>query len=329
MSARRSVPLSRRAILSAALSSTALWAGGCQFGRKPKDPLRVVLTPWVGNAPLYIAKERGLFGDVELRIASFGTDFDSWRALADGRADFMTSALFDVLRGVDMGVDLKIAAVVDFSNGADGIVAREGIATVKDLVGKRVGVDVGSLTHFVLVRALDRNGVTPKDVIISNMRMEEAFLALEQGRIDAAPLWEPYLTKAQAAGRQTIFTSRELPGEILDVLSTRRDVAIEHPERTAQLIEGWQRGLQFLKERPDEALPLAARYLSLTVDELKEALGKVYLVDSAESGRLFDRGQVPSIWKTHEITSAFLVENRIVTHSPAAADSFFAPGVIR
>lgn len=189
---------SRRALLSSALSCAALGGAGCGFGRRPKPPFRLVVTPWVGNAPFYVAKERRFFGEIDLRIASFGTDFDAWRALSDDRADFTTGTMIDILRGCDVGVDLQVPAVTDFSSGADGIVAAPGIQAVADLAGRRVGVEVGTLTHFVLIRALEHAGLTEDRVTVSNMSMDEAMVQLDAGKIDAAPFWEPYLGKAAA-----------------------------------------------------------------------------------------------------------------------------------
>lgn len=319
----------RRALLSTGLSSAALWSFGCGFGRRPAPPLRMVVTPWVGNTPFYIAKERGLFGDTDLRIASFGTDFDAWRALADGRADFTTGTLIDILRGTDIGVDLRIPAVVDFSNGADGIVARAGITRIADLAGARVGVEVGTLTHFMLIRALERDGLTEADVKLSNLSMEEALRAFDDGKIDAAAFWEPFLGKAATAGRSTIFTSREIPGEILDVLAVRADVFRDHPEHVALLLAGWERGLAFLRRDPAEGARLAVKYLGMTTAELHEALKGIHLVDGAESGRLFERSRAPSIWTTHESATAFMQKHDILTRPPGAAETLFAPSVAR
>lgn len=319
----------RRALLSTGLSSAALWTFGCGFGRRPAPPLRIVVTPWVGNTPLYIAKERGLFGDTELRIASFGTDFDAWRALADGRADFTAGTLIDILRGLDIGVDLRIPAVIDFSNGADGIVARAGISRIAELSGARVAVEVGTLTHFMLIRALERGGLTEADVKVVNLSMEEALRALDDGKIDAAAFWEPFLGKAATGGRSTIFTSREIPGEILDVLAVRADILTDHPEHVALLLAGWERGLAFLRQDPDEGARLAVKYLGMTAAELRDALKGIHLVDLAESDRLFERSRAPSVWTTHESATVFARKHDVLTHPPEPAERLFEPGVAR
>lgn len=325
---RGSPMLSRRALLSAALSSAALGASGCSFGRRPKPPFRLVLTPWVGNAPFYIAKERRFFGEIDLRIASFDTDFDARRALADDRADFTLGTMIDTLRGCDVGVDLQIPAVTDFSSGADGIVASAGIARVEDLAGKRVGVEIGTLTHFVLLRALERVGLTEDQVLVSNMGMDDAMMAMDAGKIDAAAFWEPYLGKAASApGRRTIFTSREIPGEIVDVIAVQSHFAAERPELVGLLLLGWERGLRFLRESPAEASPLAARYLGMSVPELANALSGITLVGGEESRKMFDPASTPSVWKAYDNVVRFAEKHKILTRPAKPPEILFAPGV--
>ena len=289
----------------------------------------MVVTPWVGNTPLYIAKERGLFGESELRIASFGTDFDAWRALGDGRADFTTGTLIDILRGSDIGVGLKVVAAVDFSNGADGIVAREGIDDLADLAGTRVAVEVGTLTHFMLIRALERTGLGEDDVKIVNLSMEEALRAFEADEIDAAAFWEPFLGKAATGGRRTIFTSREIPGEILDVLAVREGFLAEHREQVEALLDGWERGLRLLQEQPEEGARLAARYLGMSPGELEDALDGIQLVSLVDNIRLFDRATPGSIWETHESATAFMRKHDILMRAPRPAEALFEPGLVR
>lgn len=317
---------SRRAFLARAAATAATWSLGCNFARRPPRPLRLVVTPWIGNAPLYIAKERRFFGGSDLRIASFGTDFDAWRALADARADFTTGTILDVLRGTDIGVGLKIVAVTDFSNGADGIVSRPSIRTIRDLAGARVAVEIGTLTHFLLIRALERTGLTGDDVKLSNLSTEEAVIALEEERIDAAPLWEPFLSKAIAKGGHLLFTSAEIPGEILDVVAVRSSFLSEEPQYVQLLVNGWEKGLSLLRTNPDEGARLASPYLGTDAKSFHEALKGIHLVDARENQELFDRSRSPSVWTAFANAVAFVQRQGGLTHAPPSAETLFVSG---
>ena len=64
--------------------------------------------------------------------------------------------------------------VADYSNGADGLVARRGIGGLRELRGKRVGAEIGSISHYVLLRALDSTGMSESDLTILNQTVEES-----------------------------------------------------------------------------------------------------------------------------------------------------------
>jgi NitT/TauT family transport system substrate-binding protein len=59
----------------------------------------------------------------------------------------------------------------DKSFGADGMVVKPGIASIKDLKGKKVAAGApGTTTFFTLAWMLKKNGLTIKDVEVVNLR---------------------------------------------------------------------------------------------------------------------------------------------------------------
>ena len=64
----------------------------------------------------------------------------------------------------DSRVMPRIYQQVDWSNGGDGIVAREAIKTVSDLRGKKVVLAQNSPSHYFLLNMLVSGGVQPSEV---------------------------------------------------------------------------------------------------------------------------------------------------------------------
>ncbi|HEV7559588.1 MAG TPA: ABC transporter substrate-binding protein, partial [Kofleriaceae bacterium] len=60
----------------------------------------------------------------------------------------------------------RVFQQIDWSNGGDGIVAREGIKNVADLRGKKVVLAQNSPSHYFLLNMLLNGGVQPTDVDI-------------------------------------------------------------------------------------------------------------------------------------------------------------------
>jgi NitT/TauT family transport system substrate-binding protein len=305
-----------------------LWLAACDLGTKYEPPLVLAATPWIGISPFYVARDRRLLGDTELRIAAMPTDYDSRRAMRDGRADLVQGTLSDILKAIDSGVDLQVILIVDSSNGADGIVARPGIDSLRDLKGCRIGVEIGALTHVVLRLALRHAELREEDVTLVNMSMGEARVALEQGRLDAAVFWEPLLSKVAVAPWRKVFTSAEVPGEIVDILAVRNHVLQSRPDALERLLRAWGEATHSVKQGSPDVLAMAAKPLGLSVEELQESLNGIELVDLQENIRLFDAANTPSAWRSYQTVAQFMVSHGMLEHPVRDPQTIFDPRLL-
>jgi sulfonate transport system substrate-binding protein len=71
------------------------------------------------------------------------------------------------------------------------------IQNVKDLKGKRVSVNKGGNVHYLLLRALEANGLKTSDVEVAYLPAADARPAFERGAIDAWVVWDPFLAHAE------------------------------------------------------------------------------------------------------------------------------------
>ncbi|WP_437334598.1 ABC transporter substrate-binding protein [Sorangium sp. So ce394] len=311
----------------ACLALLALLAAACS--EPAPAPLRVGLLVWVGYSPLYIAAEHKMNAPVEAEIITFSTGVDMERAFIDGKLDIVASTLFGALRLADQGIDLQTVMALDTSDGADGIVARDGIASMRDLKGKRVAADLATISHLVLIRALDRSGMSTSDVEIVNLTLEQTTDALRTGNVDAAVSWEPFLSQAVADGAKKIFSSAELPNEITDVLLMTREATARRGRDTVAFLRGWDRALEFWRARPTEALGLMARAQGMKVDEFESSMTGLSLLDLARNRQLFDRSAGgPSLWAAYDATAQAMNKARMLENTPAPAEARLNPGLV-
>ena len=86
---------------------------------------------------------KGLVQRAGLVVQLVDTDTDylaSVKDLAKGRFDVNDLVLFDLLDSVARGADLVRVINVDYSSGADKLIARPGIEQLADLKGKRIAL---------------------------------------------------------------------------------------------------------------------------------------------------------------------------------------------
>ena len=124
------------------------------------------------------------------------------------------------------------------------------LQSLGDLKGKRVALNKGSNVHFLLVQALAKAGLTPKDITPVYLAPADARAAFERGNVDAWAIWDPFLAAAQAATQaRTLADGTGLATNRQFYLASR-DLARTHPELiqavTQELVQtdAWAAGHQ-------------------------------------------------------------------------------------
>lgn len=289
--------------------------------------MRIMGAPWVGNSAIVAAREQKRFAPLDVRIIMLATDFDGWRAVVEKRADMFTGTIFDMIRAIDQGVDLRIVMALDFSAGADGVLAREGITKIEDLRGKRIAVERSTTTHFVLLRALERAGLGEADVVIENIATDAALEALDQGRVDAAALWDPFLSRGAKGGRKIIFTTAEIPGEIIDVLGVRADLLQDRSADVDTILRGTHAEVDAFALDRTQTIQTIAFINDMELQAATISYDSVHFVTTAENHALFDRAAgEKSIWKTYTLATNFLEKHKMLRRPVIAAEQVIDGG---
>lgn len=231
-------------------------------GEAPAPPVTVGMNPWVGYDPLVLARDRGLTDAQQVRVVELASASETLRHLRNGLLDAATLTLDETLRLVESGVPVRIVAVLDESTGGDAVLAAPRITSPAQLKDEFIAVEDSAVGALLLQRMLTQVGMTRADVKVTNIEVARHLEALQSGQAAAAVTYEPLAGAIEAAGFRRIFDSRELPGEVLDVLVVRVDVLERRPEAVDALLRGWYAGLDLFKSD----LPGAAESLSPGTD---------------------------------------------------------------
>ncbi|MGZ9053077.1 MAG: ABC transporter substrate-binding protein [Rhodoplanes sp.] len=223
---------------------------GC--GNNGKRTYRIGLGPWIGFGPLYLAKEKGYFKDagldVELVVLTGLAERNS--ALKAGKIDALAAPVDYFVLAAGNNLVATIVMAIDESAGGDGIVARKDIQTVADLRGRKVAFQRGLPSEFFLRALLLDAGMSIGDLQTLDMETAQAGAAFIAGQVDAAVVWEPWLTKAaQDGGGHVLASTREFPNLIVDVLAFNQDVVQKHPEDVQAIVGAILKAIDYMLKR--------------------------------------------------------------------------------
>jgi len=236
---------------------------------------------WVGYSGYYIALEKKLFekNGLEIEDKVFSNPGDTMPALIGGHLDLALSTLQNISYAkLSSGTDIKLIYMFDTSNGADAIVAKKEIKSVKDLKGKTVAATLGEVNHMLLITALKENGMSESDIKFVNMNADDAGGAFVSGNVDAAVTWEPWVTKAKQSGGHVVFDSSMVPDTILDAVSANSTTIQAKSTEVTSFLKAIDEGVTFLYKNPDEGAAIVAKALEVTKDDVLAMLktDKIY-----------------------------------------------------
>ncbi|MBP3961184.1 ABC transporter substrate-binding protein [Paenibacillus lignilyticus] len=262
------------------LSSCASNNGGGT--EKSGDPLKIGLNPFPTYFLWYVAQEKGYFEkhDVDVELEWFPSYSDGLSALNSGNVDANSQTLSDTLPPVGKGIKLQIPMIIDYSDGADGFVVDPSIKSFEDLKGMRIATELGTVDQFFMLTVLKQHGLTEKDINYFNMAIADAGSSFLAGKIDAAVIWEPFLSETLSSGKgKLLFSSKETPGLLMDAIAFRESIIKDRPEDVKNVMAAWFDAVSFLKDSPDEAIAIMAKHAEITPEEFKISLEGVKVYD--------------------------------------------------
>jgi NitT/TauT family transport system substrate-binding protein len=282
---------------------------GCMRG--PEPALRIGTNVWIGCEPLYLARELGRLDPTAVQLVEYPSASEVHRAYRNQAIDGMVISLDELLGLAADGLQPRIILVVDVSNGADVVVGRRGMRTMRDLKGKPVAVESSALGAFVLSRALALNGMQASDVNVVHLESNEQPSAFEKGQVDGAVTFDPYRAQFLRAGAKTLFDSTQIPGEIVDLLAVRATALQKQPKAVQALLTGWFGALDYMKSDPKDAARRMGIRQQTTGEEFLQALEGLRIPSREENLRMLG-GATPELAVTGRRLMALMVDARLL-----------------
>ncbi len=256
---------------------------------------RIGLGPWVGFGPFYLARDKGFFKEAginaELIVLTGLAERNS--ALKSGRIDALAAPVDYFVLSAGNRLETTIVMAIDESTGGDGIVTRKDVTKVEDLRGKRVAYQQGLPAEFFL-RALLQGKVKLNELQVTDLQTADAGAAFIAGKVDAAVVWEPWLTRAVEEGNGRVLAStKDYPDLIVDCLAFNKDIVARAPEDVQKIVNAVLRAIEYWKEHQDESNRIMAPYFELDAAKYAAILSGARFADLPRNKQYFGTGQKP------------------------------------
>ena len=248
-------------IFAAAAVLLAL-AGGA--GAAEKKDFKVCWSIYVGWMPWAYAAEKGIVDKwadkygISIEVVQINDYIESINQYTAGAFDGCVMTNMDALSiPAGGGLDSTALIIGDFSNGNDGLVVK-GDGDLTALKGKKINLVELSVSHYLLARALDSVDLSEREITVVNTSDADMVAAFKTDEVEAVVTWNPLLSEVAAEpGAKLLYTSADIPGEIIDMMVVNTEVLEANPDFGRALVGAWYETMSLMAK--DDAAGKEAR----------------------------------------------------------------------
>ncbi len=238
----------------------------------PLPQVRLLTTRTPFSGAVMLAQQRGWFREagVDVVLVDRPSGKDALADLVDGNGEYATASETPLMFAMLKSQPIRILSALTIGTDTVTLVARRdrGIESGEHLVGKRIGLALGTNSQYFLDTFLEYRGIKSDAVMRIPLRPEEMVPALVAGKVDAISAWTPY---NQQAMTQLGSNGQELRvGSVYRwswYLVARNEATARHTT-SEQLLTALIRASAALREDPVACANELAPSLGLTVEQL-------------------------------------------------------------
>lgn len=219
------------------------------------------------------------------------------------------------------GAKLSFVAQEAPSPAAQAIVVRADspIQSVAELKGRKVGFAKAAGVHYLLIAALDKAGLSFKDIEPAYLTPADGRAAFERGAIDAWVVWDPFLSAAQRQSKLRVLADGTGIASYQRYYLAGTPFANARPDVLRVLYAELQKAGLWVKQKPAEAAALLAPVWGLDTATVEQANARrSYAVRPVLAGSLAEQ---------QRIADAFFAEKLLPKKLNALDVALFNPGV--
>jgi len=283
--------------------------------------LTVGYSDWPGWVALDIAQQKGFFAKegVNIQLKFFPVYTDSLNAYAAGQLDGNCQGLADTFPALLNGLKTKAVLMTDYSYGNDALLAQPGINSIRELKGKTVATETGTLEHQLFIHMLDQNGMTEKDVKLVNIAIQDCPAAMLTKRVDAAMVWEPSISRIETElkGAKRLYDSRQAPGFMPALIMFKSDVVAARPKEIQGFVNAWYRAMDWWRQNPKDALKILAKRTDSPLPVYDKFVRGTRILSAPETEKAFSKSASPaSLYNAGKTTGEILVRIKQIKSVP-------------
>ena len=226
-------------------------------------------------------QQKGIFteeGLTKVDVQSVSAISTIYPRFVTGEVQVYGSAVPPTLTLAAGGVPVKVVGIYSDMTGLHGLLAGAQVKTAKDLEGKKVALQKGTVMEILLRNFCRTYGCDVSKIQVLNMPAPESAAAIVDGSVDAVVGWQPFLGNALSAGKDKglhfLFYNKTsfMPGSEGEhrklhiawaILNIAPKFLSNNPNTVQALLRALDKSVRYIRANPGEAAVLVGEALKL------------------------------------------------------------------
>jgi len=247
---------------------------------QPHEPVNLAGNSWLGYQPLFVYQELNPDSSItsKLKLHLLPATSNVVRLMAEGQLDGGLLTLDEALSyQQDVNDPLCVAKVLDISLGADALLMQPNWRAQPEPL--KIAHEIKTVGSYILDRALAAGVFEGREIIsvaaTPNMQVE----LFNSKQVDGVISFYPTLNELKKLGAEIIFDSRQISGEIIDVLVIKRSIWAQHQQHIESYIrQAWDQTVSKIKTRDQKVMQLIAANTQMSPESVSSALANLKLI---------------------------------------------------
>ncbi|WP_269931963.1 ABC transporter substrate-binding protein [Aminobacter sp. HY435] len=277
--------ITRRGLMAVAVAAALAPCLALPAWAQTQPKLEFLYSPYADYAPFFVAKEFGYFDEfgVDVTLSPKGDTAETIQMLASGNIEAggatWGASLFNALdRGATVAIIATLARMpATVPSPSPFMVSQkawdEGIKTVADLKGKRVGIPgPGGFGMYSTAKALEKGGLTIDDVEAVFLPPPATAAAFANGALEAGWSIEPFAQQLEKQGLGRRLVEDHTFGTELGLIAFNQDFVAANEDLVVRFMAGYLKAARLLDNggwQDDKVVTVVSKYTGTEPDTLR------------------------------------------------------------
>jgi sulfonate transport system substrate-binding protein len=179
-------------------------------------------------------------------------------AIANGRLDFAQYGALPNIIGRAAGLPTRVLGSYGYTTVFGVARADLPITSFKQLKGRKVAIAKGTVLHWALLKALEGNGLSSRDVTIVDLKSADQLAALTAGSVDAVVGTSTLLPLRDQGVAKLFYSSKDLGAKAagFGAITVTESFEARYPQATARVARGLVRAADWLGQEANREAAL-------------------------------------------------------------------------